>query len=136
MNNYPNIVVSSLDADRLEPLLEAMSASAFPGKDDLERELARAEMRAPENMPPDVVTMNSTVRFRVSSSNEAFSLRLVYPQAVHEEGTVSIFAPVGSALIGLRQGDEIKWPTPSGGVMNVTIEEIIYQPERAGEYHR
>lgn len=136
MSNKPQILVSSMDAGRLEKLLDAMPANAFPGKADLESELLRAELQAPESMPPDIVTMNSTVRFRVSSSNDEFSLRLVYPKDVEPHGTVSIFAPVGSALLGLREGDEIEWPKPGGGVMNVLIEEVVYQPERAGELHR
>jgi regulator of nucleoside diphosphate kinase len=51
-------------------------------------------------------------------------------------GTISVFAPVGSALLGLSQGDEIEWSRPGGGSLNVRIEEIVYQPERSGEYHR
>ncbi|MCB1811701.1 MAG: GreA/GreB family elongation factor, partial [Candidatus Competibacteraceae bacterium] len=42
----------------------------------------------------------------------------------------------GSALLGLSEGDEIEWPKPGGGVLRVRIEEILHQPERAGEYHR
>jgi regulator of nucleoside diphosphate kinase len=45
-------------------------------------------------------------------------------------------APVGSALLGLSQGDEIEWPKPGGGVLKVKITEIVYQPERAGELQR
>jgi regulator of nucleoside diphosphate kinase len=49
-------------------------------------------------------------------------------------GTISILAPVGCALIGLSQGDVIEWPKPGGGVLKVSIEEIVYQPEREGEF--
>ena len=49
---------------------------------------------------------------------------------------ISILAPVGSALLGLSQGDEIEWPRPGGGVLHVRIKEVTYQPERAGEHHR
>ena len=50
-------------------------------------------------------------------------------------GTISILAPVGSALLGLTEGDEIEWPSPGGGALRVRIMEILYQPERAGDYH-
>ena len=61
----------------------------------------------------------------------------MYPNDVDESGkTISILAPVGSALLGLSQGDEIEWPKPGGGTLKVRIEEIVYQPERSGEYHR
>lgn len=87
-------------------------------------------------MPANVVTMNSTVRFVIAPSEETFRLRLVYPQDMADEGgTISILAPVGSALLGLCQEDEIEWPKPGGGVLRVRIKEIIDQPERSGNYH-
>lgn len=137
MTTRPNIVISSLDAARLEKMIDSLRGQAFPGKDELEEELARATIVDPKDMPPDVVTMNSTVRFRVESSSEEFTLTLVYPKDVDSSGTkISILAPVGSALLGLSQGDEIEWPKPGGGVLRVRIEEITYQPERSGEYLR
>jgi len=137
VNTRPNVVISSRDAERLDVLLESLRGRAIPGKVELEEELSRAEVLDPKDMPPTVVTMNSTVKFRVASSKEEFQLTLVYPKDVDETGgTISVLAPVGSALLGLSQGDEIEWPKPGGGVLKVRIEEIVYQPERAGEYHR
>lgn len=137
MNARPKIVISERDAERLEDLLASLPANAFPGKSELEAELERAEIVSPQEIPPTVVTMNSTVRFRMSSSNEEFSLTLVYPRDVDQSGrTISILAPVGSAMLGLSQGDEIEWPRPGGGTLKVRVEEILYQPERAGDYHR
>jgi regulator of nucleoside diphosphate kinase len=136
MNAKPKIVLSSLDAERIEKLLETLPADA-PNRAELEAELARADVVDPKDVPPTVVTMNSTVRFRVASSDEEFRMTLVYPKDVDAGGaTVSVTAPVGSALLGLSQGDEIDWPKPGGGELRVRIEEITYQPERAGEYHR
>ena len=137
MNSRPNLVISSLDADRLEELLESLPRGAFPGKAALEAELARAEIVDPKEIPPTVVSMNSTVRFRVESSSEEFTLTLVYPKDMDSSSSkISILAPVGSALLGLSQGDEIEWPKPGGGVLRVRIQEIVYQPERSGQYHR
>ena len=137
MHTSPNIVISSLDAQRLENLLASVRGSDFPGRDELEAELARADVVEPEEIPPTVVTMNSTVRFKVLPGGQAFELTLVYPKDADGSGSrISILAPVGSALLGLSQGDEIEWPKPDGGVMRVRIEEVTYQPERAGEYHR
>jgi len=133
----PNLVISSLDALRLEKLLESLPDQAFPGREDLEAELARAEIVDPKMIPPTVVTMNSTVRFRIESSAREFSLTLVYPKDVDANGgTISVLAPVGSALLGLSQGDEIEWPKPGGGTLRVRIEEVTYQPERSGQYLR
>jgi regulator of nucleoside diphosphate kinase len=133
----PQITLSEQDAERLERLLESLPDSAFPGKGQLEAELSRADILDPHQMPPNVVTMNSRVRFKVQSSAEEFTLTLVYPKDVDGSGgTISILAPVGSALLGLAEGDEIEWPKPGGGTLRVRIEEILYQPERSGDYHR
>jgi regulator of nucleoside diphosphate kinase len=137
MHTSPDIVISSLDALRLENLLASMRGSDFPGKDELEAELARADVVEPEEIPPTVVTMNSTVRFKVLPNAQEFELTLVYPRDLDDSGSkVSVLAPVGSALLGLSHGDEIEWPKPDGSLMRVRIEEVTYQPERAGEYHR
>ncbi len=137
METRPKVVISATDAERLDSLLESLPSNAFPGRAALEAELARAEVVNSTEIPPTVVTMNSTVRFRVTSSDEEFCLTLVYPKDMDASGgTISILAPVGSALLGLSQGDEIEWPSPGGGTLRVRIEEVVYQPERAGEYHR
>ena len=137
MNARPKIVISSVDIDRLERLIDTLPRNAFMGRAELESELARANVVDPREVPPTVVTMNSTVRFIVESSSEVFELTLVYPKDVDSSGkTISILAPVGSALLGLSQGDEIEWPSPGGGILRVQIKEIIYQPERSGEFHR
>jgi regulator of nucleoside diphosphate kinase len=133
----PEITISSLDAERLENLLASLRGRDIPGKEELEAELARADVVEPEEVPPTVVTMNSTVRFRVLSTDQTFEMTLVYPRDADGSGSrISVLAPVGSALLGLSQGDEIEWPKPGGGVLQVRIEEVTYQPERAGELHR
>jgi len=133
MTGRPDIVISSLDAERLERLLTSLPHADFPGKDELEEELARATIVAPEEVPPDVVTMNSTVRFRVDTAAEDFTLKLVYPQDSGKvNDSISILAPVGSALLGLAQGDEIDWPRPGKGTVRVRIEEVTSQPEGTG----
>lgn len=137
MSSKPNIIMSSLDVERLEQLIESLPDNAFPGKQALEAELARADVMEPADVPPTVVTMNSRVRFSVISTGETFNLTLVYPKDLDASGEkISILAPVGSALLGLSQGDEIEWPKPGGGVLRVRIDEVLYQPERAGELHR
>ncbi|HEX5314234.1 MAG TPA: nucleoside diphosphate kinase regulator, partial [Gammaproteobacteria bacterium] len=109
MDSKPHIVISSRDMERLEALLKVLPANTVPGRRDLQEELDRAEVVAPEKVPHSVVTMNSTVRFVLESSGEEFSLTLVYPKDVKSDGgTISILAPVGSALLGLSIGDSIE----------------------------
>lgn len=137
MQSRPEIVISTVDADRIDNLISSLSSRGLMGIAELESELARARVVEPRDMPPTVVTMNSTVRFKIESSNDEFELTLVYPKDIDSTGkTISILAPVGSALLGLSQGDEIEWPKPGGGVLRVQIKEVTYQPERSGELHR
>lgn len=136
MDTRPKIIISTLDAERLEALLESLPDGAFPGRAALEAELLRAEVVPPSEVPPTTVTMNSTVRFRVGP-DETFQLTLVYPRDANGSADrISVLAPVGSALLGLSQGDGMEWPKPGGGTVRVVIEEVTYQPERAGELHR
>lgn len=137
MSQRPEITISTTDAERLDALLANLPQSAFFGRTDLEAELSRARVVPPQDMPPGVVTMNSIVRFRVDSSDERFELTLVYPKDADASGkTISILAPVGSALLGLSQGDCIDWPKPGGGLVKVVVDEVTYQPERSGAFHR
>lgn len=137
MDTKPRITVSSLDMERLEALLESPRSNAFAGKTALAAELARAEVVEPGQVPPNVVTMNSTVRFEMDTPHQEFQLTLVYPKdADNASSKISVLAPVGSALLGLSVGDEIEWPRPDGGATKVRIVEVVFQPERAGELHR
>lgn len=121
----------------MESLLASRPKHDFPGRDDLEAELDRAKIVPTKDVPPNVVTMNSTVLFRIGSSSNKFYLKLVYPQDVDVNGgTISILAPVGSALLGLSEGDVIDWPAPGGGVMQVHIEKVGTQPQRWVESFR
>src|SRR5690554_647645 len=110
--------------ERLERILEPMPANAFPGMAELESELDRAEVVDSKDVPATVVTMNSTVKFKVTSSDEEFCLTLVYPKDLGDSSEkISVLAPIGSALLGLSEGDEIEWPRPAGGVTSVRIEK-------------
>jgi regulator of nucleoside diphosphate kinase len=132
----PPIVLTSRDYDRLETLLASLPAGELPNKAALEAEIQRASIVSSEQIPPNVVTMNSTVRFTIAQSGEEFTLTLVYPKDAGEADRISVLAPVGTALLGLAVGDELDWPRPGGGVSTVRVTDVVYQPERAGELHR
>lgn len=137
MKHQPHIIVSSSDMERLTGLLHTQPMSASEEIEALLEELDRAEVRNPEDMPPDVITMNSTVRFAIDSLGKEFCLTLVYPNDANgSAGRVSIFAPVGSALLGLSAGDRIEWPRPGGGVLDINIIEVVSLPEREVDFIR
>jgi len=133
---YPAITISTVDLDRIDLLLDRLPSAQAAARDALADELARADVVAPWDMPPRVVTMRSTVRFRLDGKESEWCKTLVYPkEAGQGDDTVSVLSPVGSALLGLSEGDHIEWTHPDGRTLGVEVVEIVYQPERAGHYH-
>ncbi|MGN6513474.1 MAG: nucleoside diphosphate kinase regulator [Lysobacteraceae bacterium] len=132
----PPLLLSRLDCERLEALLEGPFAAGLDTH-ALAAELERAEVVEPAQVPADVVTMNSVVRVRDEDSGGERELALVYPhEADGSADRVSVLAPVGSALLGLRVGDAIDWPMPGGRSARLRVLSIRYQPEAAGDLHR
>ncbi|MEH0886099.1 nucleoside diphosphate kinase regulator [Enterobacter sp. UNJFSC 003] len=133
----PTIIINELDAERIDRLLEKAEFASLPVADALNEELDRAQMCSPETMPHDVVTMNSQVRFRNLSTGEELIRTLVYPsQMTDSSAQLSVLAPVGAALLGLRTGDTINWALPGGTSTHLEVLELLYQPEAAGDYLR
>ena len=136
MNNKPPITMSSLDEARLERLLESDAYRQLPGVDALLSEMERANVVRPVDMPPDVVTMNSTIRFVDDSNGAEFEYTLVYPADAGKPDTISVLAPVGSALLGLSVGQSIAWQVPGGRELDLRVLAVVRQPEAMGEFHR
>jgi regulator of nucleoside diphosphate kinase len=133
LNPRPAIILTGPDADRLSGLAEAARASQPAVADMLEAEVARADIVAPGDVPPDTVTMNSHVTFGYDHARRSHWLTLVYPgEADLDQAKISVATPVGAALIGLREGQSIAWTTASGVVRRITLNKVAYQPERAG----
>lgn len=127
------IYITEIDAERLEHVLGGTSRSVTI--DLLEDELSRAIIVPANEIPADVVTMNSIVRFQDCSTGEEFQYTLTYPsEAKIEEGKVSILAPVGAALLGLSVGDTIEWPMPTGKARTLKLIEVLFQPEAQGRF--
>jgi regulator of nucleoside diphosphate kinase len=132
------IVITQSDYEYLEELLSSEFTEAIGPSDYLEglaAELARAEIVDPERVPKTVVTMNSTVKLRDLETNEVETYTLVFPeQADIANNKLSVLAPVGTAILGQRVGDAIRWRVP-GGWRRLKVERVLYQPERAGVFH-
>jgi regulator of nucleoside diphosphate kinase len=129
----PEITVSMADLERLEGLLGELRGGAPEIADGLRSELDRARIVEPEDMPQDVVTMNSTVRFADEETGKEFERTLCYPEeATGGTDKVSILAPLGSALLGLSVGQRIDWPVPGGRMARIRILDVVAKPGRAG----
>ena len=135
MTELPSIYLTQNDLDRLTDLLEAYAAGSG-GRlfEKLENELARAIIVPREQIPNDVVTMNSRVVFEEETTGERRYVTLVYPaQADISAGKISILVPVGTALLGLRVGQSIDWELPSGQKRRYRVIDVPFQPEAAGK---
>nr|WP_217346714.1 nucleoside diphosphate kinase regulator [Noviherbaspirillum sp. L7-7A]MBV0881193.1 nucleoside diphosphate kinase regulator [Noviherbaspirillum sp. L7-7A] len=132
----PSITVSSQDLERIEALLDTLPPDS-PAAQSLREELDRADILPPQEVPPSVVTMRSTVRFQIDESPETFCLTLSYPREMPDvPDGISLLTPIGTALLGLTVGDSMDWPRPDGQLVRVRIVEVLYQPERAGDFSR
>ena len=132
-----NLVISSFDKQRIMKLLRSAETAAEQREEmeDLVHEIERGSELQPTEIPPDVVTMNSTVRVTDAGSGTSHVYTIVFPaDADYEKGKISILAPLGTALLGYRVGDTVDWHMPRG-VRRLRIDEIIYQPEAAGDFH-
>lgn len=133
MSDNSSIFVSTIDLERIYALLENMK-SLPEALVRLEDELDRANIVEPECIPDNVVTMNSTVIFKFIGNEKQIQKKLVYPHEVKTNDEISIFAPIGSALLGLSVGQQLSWPMPDGNERTIEILDVVYQPERSGEY--
>lgn len=99
----------------------------------LRRELERAIVVSSAAMPPDVATLDSRVRYMDETEGVRRTVSLVYPsQADAAQGKVSVLAPVGTALLGLSEGESIEWDFPDGSRRRLRLEKVVHQPERLG----
>jgi regulator of nucleoside diphosphate kinase len=130
-------MINRLDAERLQRLIDNAADKDMMVAELLEEELTRGEVLDPQDIPDDVVSMNSQIRFTDLTRGRQMIRTLVYPHALDSvEDGISVMAPIGAALIGLRVGDVIEWPLPNNTEVRLRIDAIFWQPEREKQFHR
>lgn len=134
MSKSPSIVLTRLDIQRLNEVLDSLDGPADL-LDALENEIQRAKAIGHDRVSADVITMNSRVRFTDETNGREMVLTLVYPDKAGAEGSISVLAPVGIALLGLKKGQSIDWTVPNGRQLKLKIIDIEYQPEASGDFH-
>lgn len=125
------IVVTRPDLARVVAILD--SHSKWPHRRihhlDLRKALEQARIVAPEEVPADVVTLDSDVRVRNSKTGITRDYTLVCASQADMSGDqVSVLGSLGAVLLGHRQGDEVESPM-SGGIQWLQIENVR-QPQR------
>lgn len=131
MNHTP-IYLSRHDYTRLRLLLAtALHSHASAALKKLREELDRAAVIDPAAFPADVVTMDSTVEFEDLGTGEIEAYTITFPdRADIARQRLSILAPIGTALLGCRAGDIVKWSTP-GGIRQLKVRRVTAAPAPA-----
>ena len=128
------IYITQADMKRLQSLIESMKSSREDLK-ALRSELEHARVVPQSEIPQDVVTMNSKAKIRDLESGETMTYTLVFPsQANVDDGKISVLAPIGTAMLGHRVGEEFEWHVPAG-MVRLRVEDVLYQPEAAGHFN-
>jgi regulator of nucleoside diphosphate kinase len=127
------IYITKFDYERLKKILGKKKPH-----DDFDKaliyELERGEIVDPKDIPADIITMNSHIRF-TDEFGDSWDYWLVFPEDANlSESKISILSPIGCALLGYKIGDQVTIHTPNKGRRNLKVEEIISQPEREGKF--
>ena len=118
----PLIILSTEDYKRLTALAHAARNRMPDLAADLAEEIGRADVLTKGRHPQHVVCMNSEVEFRDNTTGKVQKVTLVYPnEADISKRQVSVLTPVGTALIGLREGHSMTWETPGGEARQLTV---------------
>jgi regulator of nucleoside diphosphate kinase len=123
------IYITQQDMNRLRSLIDSMKSSR-EDLNALSAELEQAKVVSPAEVPADVITMNSKAQVRDLDDNELMTYTLVFPG----KALLSVLAPIGTAMLGHRVGDEFEWHVPAGAI-RLRVEKVLYQPEAAGHYN-
>lgn len=134
--NQPRIFITTKDAEKLRKLIRKAYHSDYRGSDYLKKlagEIEKASVVDPDQIPSDVITLNSTARLVDQQTGEEMLYTLVFPEEADvSRGKISILAPIGTAMLGYKLGDTFEWDTP-GGTRIIRVKEILYQPEASGD---
>lgn len=133
------IDITDLDSRRLRAMLSSYDDRPGPGQrevNQLRGELERARVVPSREVNRRVVTMHSQVVLLDLDSRQEFTCTLSYPEESDvDTGRISVLAPVGTAILGYREGTVVEWNVPAG-TRRLRIERILYQPEAAGDFDR
>jgi regulator of nucleoside diphosphate kinase len=130
MGTNRRIVLTMPDVERLRAILGARSGSLHDRAHlrALEDELERAIVVGADQIAADVVTLHSQVLVRDIETGALREYTLVSPVLANlASGHISVLAPLGTALLGYRQGDEVVWEMP-GGLRRLRIEKVMQPP--------
>jgi regulator of nucleoside diphosphate kinase len=133
-----SIYITEKDMARLDELLSVTGERISRDQkhlEELSEELMSAEVVESDDIPSNVITMNSIVLLNDLERSEHMAYTIVFPREANiEQNRVSVLSPLGTAMIGCRVGHVLKFRTPTGE-RRMKVVKILYQPEKAGDFH-
>ncbi|ATP55917.1 transcription elongation factor GreAB [Pedobacter ginsengisoli] len=122
INDTP-IILSTGIYDLLKDHLRRRKLSRY-NEAKLELELKHAKQVLRNDLPADVVTVDTHVKVKEIESGKEFAYKLVAPaKARRKNNTLSILSPIGVAILGYTQGAIVQWEMPEG-IRKYQIEEV------------
>lgn len=124
----PKLLLLDTDVEQIKRLLNDKALENNQYCRMLREEVLKGKIVAKEQLPANVITMHSKIKVLDLEDGDTSTYTLVYPWETDvDSGKISIFAPIGTALLGYRQNDIIDWKVP-GGIAKFKILEVN-QPE-------
>lgn len=125
-------MLTSLDLLRITKMLMTHPfAAKVP---TLESKLNNSKVVESIEAPDDLVTMNSVVFLYDITANDTLKIKLVYQLAPFQGTQTSIFSPLGAALLGMKKFETCEYQTRDGEKREFRILDILFQPEREGQF--
>ncbi|MET0466911.1 MAG: GreA/GreB family elongation factor [Chitinophagaceae bacterium] len=113
-----SLLLTAADYEMIHALLKDNSSKRWFNRaeaEDLQEELKKATVVSRETIPMDVVMLYSVVTIREEGSKQLRSFTIVPPgKADITQMKISVFSPMGTALIGYAKGEKVQWRLPAG----------------------
>ena len=107
--------------------LKQYAGEAAENTMSLAYELGRATIVKDEDLPADVIRLNSRVIVEEEVSKKKTEFKIVMPPfADISKRKISILTPMAAALIGFKKGDAVSWKMPAG-LKSFKILEVSYE---------
>ena len=97
----------------------------------LRAEIDRAILVNDETLSPDIVALDSTVSLEDLETKERETYMLTLPERADPSlRRLSVFSPLGTAILGYAAGDELSWQMP-GGLRRLRIVTVHHRAASA-----
>jgi len=104
----PPVLVTPHDHRRLIRTAQELAEQAHPIAQPLLQELHRAILCPADQLPEDVVTLDTFVTYRLVDGGRSERRALVHPEDLTwPPAELSVLTPLGLSLLGLRPGDRM-----------------------------